>query len=214
MISIRLAFQKTFVHIFLVIRALGCTAEKFNALIILLAGDKYDASVFTRYLLSMKQNRFTAKATTLAEAEMCVAKVFHKNVRCTGNTTINNETLPHIHNDDPDREREAKVWYFARVCVIAILTEHNLIPESEQAYRDEYAYSQILSSSFHLGGLFRMRFIEHIKTCGKLLRRALMKLSPPISTKAARLDMLEDYRRVSSVSQDPVGCGIWGMVRY
>ena len=212
---VRLAFQKTYVHVFLLIQALGCSAAKFCDIVKLFAGKKYDRKIFCRYELSMKKNKYTDKAIDIDSAEMLVAGIYGKTIQSTGHSIINTETFPHIIMDDKEQERNSKVLYLARVLVLLIFITHQLIPEAEYPYRDEYSSSQITSSANHLGSLFRLLFINHIRTCGKLLRRALMKLPAPQATKAARVDMVKiiGEHRLSARILSAVASGVWSLLR-
>ena len=215
-VNVRLAFQTTYIHIAVVVQALGCTPAHFNTLLRLMAGGKYDKKIFCRYEMSMLHNKYTQKSTDVLSAELCVARSTGKNVQSTGHTIVNTETLPHIlYPDDKDKERALKVVYLAYCTMLLISITHKLIPETAFPHRDNFQQSQILTSANHMGSLFRMQFISHIRTCGKLLRRALMKLPGPKKTKGARLDLIRVFgeHRLSGRLISSVASGVWSQIR-
>lgn len=204
MIGVRLPFQqRVLVHIAVVVKALGCPPDEFNHLVASFAGDAYDPMIFRRYEISMVCNKWTDRIKTIDSATMVISKIYGKNLLSTGRGIIKNELLPHVGyhatNTDPMAnaptptlatvrtnrsgtvvptltvdECRAKVLYLADMCRMLILFRHGRIPGTD---RDSVAVSSITSSANHLGTLFRLLFIAHMRTAGKLLRRALMKHS-------------------------------------
>lgn len=212
----RLAFQKSDLHISVVVQGLGCTPEKFNNILKMFAGSKYDRRIFCRYEMSMRHNRWSSQSYDVKSAEMCISRIYKKTLQSTGHNIINSETLPHIrYPENMERERMLKVIYLAHCVVMLILATHGKIPEEYMPLRDDFSQSQIQSSANHLGGLFRLVFIMHVRTCGKLLRRAIMKVPGAPSVKVGSVDIIKVFgeHRLSARIMSAVASGVWSPLR-
>ena len=212
----RLAFQKSDLHVSVLAQGLGCDVGTFIRLIRQFAGTQYERHIFRRYEVSMGNNRWSSKCWDVTSAELCISKIYKKTTQSTGHNILLSETFPHIRcPEDPEKERRAKVLYLAYCVTLLILVSHDKVPEEELPLRDDFSQSQLQSASSHLGGLFRLLFISHIRTCGKLLRRALMKIQAPAEVRAAQLDLVKVFgeHRLSSRIMSAVASGVWSQLR-
>jgi DNA-directed RNA polymerase subunit B len=216
-IHVRMAFQQSHIHIAVLAMSLGCEPEAFVKLIRAVSGSAYKSKVFCKFELSMLCNKWSARmGTSVEKAELCISRLYGKTVSTTGRTIVSSETLSHItFPDNPEKERGAKVFFLASCVSILILVTNKMVANVDIPLRDCFNQSQITSTAGHLGSLFRLLFIAHVRTCGKLLRRALMKLPAPKATKLARLDVLKVFgeHRLSGRIMSSVASGVWSVLR-
>lgn len=215
-ISCRLAFQTRLVHVFVIARALGASVTQFNAIIRAFAGARYKGYIFRRYELSMGNNASSARCKTQLEAEMIISNIYGKQLQSTGHGIIARETFPHItYPEHPEKEKRFKLMFLGQCCAQLIMLKHKLISDDEIIERDHFSMAHIQTSANHVGSLFRLLFISHIRTCGKLLRRALMKLKGTAFAKLAKLDLAKVFgeARLSARLMSAIASGVWSPLR-
>jgi hypothetical protein len=164
-ITCKLPFQPTGIPLRVLVIALGSDPKEFYDYMIRVAGKHYDESIFCALKVSLFFDH--KNVHTQLEGVMFVSNLFGKSMESTGLNVLKNELFPHV-----GREFVAKVHYLCLCAVRLFLFAHDLVPETS---RDDYAVSQITTSAGHLGSMFRLLFIGHMRTCGRLLRRMLNK---------------------------------------
>jgi DNA-directed RNA polymerase II subunit RPB2 len=137
---------------------------------------------------------------TQLEAIMFVSGVFGKTIQSTGMNVLKSELFPHLGPDFTE-----KLYYLSMCTVQLFLFKNDLVAATP---RDNYAMSQIITSAGHMGSMFRLLFIAHIRTCGKLLRRMINK---DVTT----VDVSKVYgeHRISSRVMSAVASGMWSTIR-
>ena len=214
-ITVRLPFQNTTVHVSVLAQAFGATPERFISLVRAMAGSKYDDRNFRSYEISMTHHKQADLVRDVASAQSLIAKLFGKGVLSTGKGILRNETFPHLRHEDTQASHDQKLIFLAYCVSLLILTRHGTLPITP---RDDYAYSKCVTAANHLGSLFRLLFIQHVRTSGKLLRRALMKAGAADSTIAnptLALDLAKIYgeQRLSARIMSALASGIWSVLR-
>ena len=170
----RLPFTKSDVHVVIVAIALGVTAEQFWNMVKVSAGAVYDETLFMPHEISVKYSN--AANMTQDAASLTISKLFGKTSLGTAETVLKNETFPHLGT-----EFLPKAWLLAMCVADIIAFSHGLKPATQ---RDNIANTSLITPGFFCGQLFRVLFITHFRTVGKLLRRAIMtKNAVPLLSK-------------------------------
>jgi DNA-directed RNA polymerase beta subunit len=197
-VSVRLPFQNTPIHIRIIVIALGETIDGFIEMISCIAGGHYDRSMFRPFEIAMKADHMDI--TTADQAIMFISNTFDKNIASTGTNILKNEMFPHINGTFKD-----KCSYLCMCTVRLLLYKFGICKSTS---RDDYSVSQIVSSADHVGSMFRLLFIAHIRTCCKLLRRMIVK-----NPDTVRLPRVYGEPRLSSRILSAVASGAWSPVR-
>ena len=210
-ISVKLPFQAHGVHVSILARAFGVTPPEFILLVKSFAGQRYDSMVFNVYETSILHHRLHSASHDAESAQMLVSNLYGKNILSTGKNILQNETFPHLKHDDKEIERVRKASYLAYCVATIILFHHGRITDTG---RDGCQHSCIISSSAHLGSLFRLLFIGHVRTSGKLLRRALMRRDNNATIMTGD-DIIRIFGevRLSARLVSAVASGIWSPMR-
>jgi DNA-directed RNA polymerase beta subunit len=214
-IGVKLPFQQSVIHVQVLAQAFGASANEFIELVKCIAGTKYDDRNFRSYEISMENHKYTNVVNSVESATALIAKLFGKGVISTGKGILKNETFPHVRDENAEQENHQKLLFLACIVSKLILTRHGLL---ESTRRDDYAYSRTITAANHIGSLFRLLFIQHVRTCGKLLRRALMKnggVSTTETNPMKSLDLAKIYgeQRLSARIMSAVASGIWSVLR-
>ena len=198
-ISVKLPFQKTYIHIASLVLALGCEPHRFNKLIKSIAGKHYDYYIYRAMEIS---NLYGHDTQSTHDAILYISKLYSKDLKSTGENIIEKEVLPHLlSHTQGDDWRERKILYLANcVSQLTLFTYNRLLPTN----RDSYRNLSVSSSTDLIGQLFRLLLITHIRTCGKLLRRYLMKSNGDID-----LVKMFGESRLSARILSAVASGIW-----
>jgi DNA-directed RNA polymerase beta subunit len=214
-ITVRLPFQSTTVHVSVLAQAFGANPERFIGLVRAMAGSRYDDRNFRSYEISMKYHKQAHIVQDVLSAQVLIAKLFGKGVLSTGKGILRNETFPHLRDEVHETSYNNKLIFLAYCVSLLILTRHEILPVTP---RDDYSYSKCVTSANHLGSLFRLLFIQHVRTSGKLLRRALMKAgasNDSIDNPTLALDLGKIYgeQRLSARIMSALASGIWSVLR-
>ncbi len=208
-VEVRLPFQKTPSDLGLLGQALGFRPEHLADLLRPLAGVHYRRGVFYRYESQLRM----CQARSQDEACLAISRLYGKNILSTGTNIVNNEVLPHVRGfGSPEGCNQRKFMCIARATVGLILFRHGLV---ETPGRDSHVCNDIMTSTDNMGMLFRLLFIQHMRTCGKLLRRSLMSSVSGDSIRICDVDMVKIFGecRLSSRYISAVACGIWSRFR-
>lgn len=195
--TVKLPFQNTLIHVKILVMALGQSPDMFTQIVKTIIGSKYGI-IFRPFEISMENDHVDIK--TQEEAVMFISNVFNKNISSTGMNILRNELFPHVGTDFFTK------FKYLCVCIANLLRyKHGICSGT---YRDDYAESQIITSAGHLGSMFRLLFINHMRTCGKLLRRIIHK-----DPKKIVLDRIYGEPRLSSRIVSAVASGAWSTLR-
>lgn len=198
-ITCKLPFQPTIVHLRILVLALGGTIPDFQTSCIRIVGSSYDAALFSPMFNSLELDG--AEIKTSNDAILNMSTLFGKKLKSTGLNVIRNEMFPHLGTDFPP-----KLHYLCICTVQILLFKLGIIGPTP---RDNYTMSQITTSAGHLGTMFRLIFIVHMRTCGKLMRRMMN------TTNYDSVDITKVYgeHRISARIMSAVASGIWSTVR-
>ena len=198
-ISCRLPFQTTPIHLRTLVVSLGCAPRVFYGYVRRMAMRRYDEGRF--YALQVGLVDDHRDIHTPEEAVLVISKLFGKpTTPSTGLNVLRNELFPHVGPDFTD-----KVYYLASCVNRLFLYSKGLVQDTP---RDDYAMNQIVTSAGHLGSMVRLVFINHMRTCGKLLRRMMTK--PDCTPKIAKV---YGEHRISSRIMSAVASGAWSVIR-
>jgi len=194
----KLPFQPTPVPLQVLVVALGGDLTVFFDYIVRIAGLAYDEQLFCSLKVSMlfdHKNIHTQK-----EGIMFISNLFGKSIESTGMNILKNEVFPHT-----GVEFRPKLLYLCHCAVRLFLFSKGLVKATS---RDDYAVTQITTSAGHLGSMFRLLFIGHMRTCGKLLRRMINK-----NTDVVDIGKVYGEHRISSRVMSAVASGAWSAIR-
>jgi DNA-directed RNA polymerase beta subunit len=206
--AIRLPFQTTPIPMGVILQALGTDATTICTMVTGFAKLIKDPMILCRY----KTGLASPFSGTRHDAILTISRLYGKTIRSTGENIIHNEVLPHlrqagetpVHNA---ASRAQKVLTFAMYIAQLIQIDRNLSPIIS---RDVYAKTRIVTCADHLGSLFRLLFIVHIRTCGKLLRRTIMTNA---DVGAICITKIFGEHRLSQRLSSAVASGSWSMLR-
>jgi len=195
-IHCRVPFQTTPIQLRVLVLALGGTVEGF--LHSLRKTANVDPAVFGPLAVSLEYDQ--PDVQTQHEAVMYLSHLFGKALLSTGQNILKNEVFPHV-----GVEFTTKLQYLCMCTVQLVLFHQGYVSETP---RDNYALSQITTSAGHLGSMFRLLFIAHIRTCVKLFRRMANR-------EDGTLDISKVYgeHRLSSRVMSAVSSGMWSTIR-
>jgi DNA-directed RNA polymerase beta subunit len=218
-VGVKIPFQKSKVNVAVVAMALGCDLERFVTLVKCSAGTRYDPFMFQQYEMGMAVA--TENLLSKDDAVMVISNLSGKNILSTGTSIINNEVFPHARHTCPTQQLMQKAVLLAQLTCIIILYRHDLLQsihateENRFPFRVKHDMSchDILTASDHMGSLFRLLFIEHMKMCGKLLRRAVTSATLPdklfLDLKQLKLIKIFGETRLTSRLWSAVASGKW-----
>ena len=197
-VTCKLPFQPAGIHLRILVLALGGTIPDFQATCVRLAGSSYAVDLFSPMFTSLELDGMDIE--TSQDAIMHVSKLFGRKLESTGLNVLRNEMFPHLGTDFLP-----KLHYLCMCATQLLLFKLGTIGPTP---RDDYAMSQITTSAGHLGTVFRLIFIGHMRTCGKLMRRMMTK--DPDS-----VDIVKVYgeHRISARIMSAVASGIWSAMR-
>jgi DNA-directed RNA polymerase II subunit RPB2 len=163
-----------------------------------LAGRHYNEDLFHPLLLGLEYDN--PEVTTELEAILYISGMFGKALQSTGMNVLKSELFPHLGPDFTE-----KLYYLCICTVWVFLFKKGLVASTP---RDDYSMSQITTSAGHMGSMFRLLFISHMRTCGKLLRRMVNK---DVNT----VDVSKVYgeHRISGRVMSAVASGMWSAIR-
>ena len=193
MIYVKIPFQARNINISLLLLGFGVSAKRFVELIRIFAGKDYDAAVFRQFEITILHRTYN-KAKTKEDAIMLISKLYNKNRLSTGINILDNEILPSCRADSfasNSVHASLKVMMLVKTTVMLIRFSDGQVPATN---RDAYQNSKIVSSAELVGQLFRLLFINHLKTSSQLLRRALTTHEKKLlkeNTKRKRHDMVD-----------------------
>ena len=197
-VTCRLPFQPTAISLRVLVLALGGTLQTVSAYITRLAGSHYDEDLFHPLLVGLEYDN--VEVTSQQGAIMFISGIFGKTIQSTGLNVLKSELFPHLGPDFTE-----KLYYLCMCAVWVFLFKKNLIPSTP---RDDYSMSQITTSAGHMGSMFRLLFIGHMRTCGKLLRRMVNK-----DVKTVDVSKVYGEHRISSRVMSAVASGMWSTLR-
>ncbi len=197
-VKCRLPFQTTPIHLRIIVMALGSTIDDFITCLQRIVGGSRSESRFRPVELSLEQDH--PDIQTRDQAIMFISNVFNKNILSTGENIIKNELFPHVTGT-----LQTKLHYLCLCTARLVLYQAGC---SGPTSRDDYSFSQIVSSANHLGSMFRLLFITHVRTCGKLLRRVLAKDKSKLN-----MEKLYGEPRLSNRVMSAVASGAWSTMR-
>jgi DNA-directed RNA polymerase beta subunit len=206
--SCRLPFQTTALSLGAIVRALGAEQEEFCTLVEGFSKKITERMIFCRY----RKGIVSQFLHTRSEAILTISRLYGKTLRSTGENILHNEILPHLRlpeetpTNNPE-SRKQKVYTIARQVAQMIQIDRGVAPIIS---RDVYAKTRVVTCADHLGGLFRLLFIVHIRTCGKLLRRTLMKSSDVFQV---NIEKIFGEHRLSQRIASAVASGSWSALR-
>ena len=212
-VSVKLPFQSTSgFHVSILAHALGAPPAEFVALVKKMAGSAYDPVIFRQYEISITYNQSQQTLQTQEDAIMFISRLFGRAQLSTGMNVIRSELFPHINpiSSDQEAQNAMKLVYLSRCVAQLILFKHDKIPPTK---RDHFFHACVMSSADFVGQLFRLMFIAHMRTTGKLLRRALMQLvkKKNSQSKIQRIDLAKLFGepRLSARLLSSVANGSW-----
>ena len=198
-IRCHLPFQTSATHIRVLLLALGATHQDILGAIRRIAGSRYDAGLF--YPLEVSLQFDHPEIATADDAILSISRQLHKTDPAAGLAMLRNEVLPHIGAEFRPK------WQYLCLCATQLYLCHlGKVPARD---RDEYALSHITTSADHLGSLFRLLFIAHMRTCGKLLRRAI----GASGVASVCLEKVYGEHRLSARLISAVSSGNWSTIR-
>ena len=212
-ISVKIPFQPTPISLYTIIRALGSTIGDFFAEVRLQAGSLYDPFGFRPYEIQCATGTTTLDLSQ-HDATMAISKLAGKCILSTGLNVLFNEVLPHLrlaaeNSHVCPRTNLAKLTQLS-ICVCEmILLGSGCV---KQSGRDGYTLSRVVTSADHIGSLFRLLFINHMRTCGKLFRRSIINQE---TTNITTVDLVKVYgeHRLSARIISAVSSGSWSKLR-
>lgn len=212
----KLPFMPTLVHLRVIVLALGGSITHFLDHVQRTAGDRYDPDMFRGFEIAMTEDHPEVKSQQ--KAILFISGLHGRSITSTGLNVLRNEVFPHLNilggTIDDDTNFQRKVDYFALCVTQLILHRGGKVPSD---LRDDWALNQVVTSSHHLGSLFRLLFIAHVRTCGKMFRRYIMKVSGKgTSTKSVtQVDIAKIYgeHRLTARVVGAVASGAWSTIR-
>jgi len=170
-VECHLPFQASSTNVGTVAMALGCTPPEFNALVASYAGTDYHPGRYRQYEISILCGRDAVH--TEDEALRLITKSFGKTGTSIAINVLRGEVFPHLNRQDDTYDPVTKVHYLAWITSLLIAYRHDNV---EALPRDALANVSTMTSANFIGQLFRLQFIAHVRTAGKLLRRALLQI--------------------------------------
>ena len=198
-VTVVLPFQDSSVNLSVVVSALGgCPSTFFEA--VRSGPGGAHPTVFRAYEIAFRQH----PAMSQTEALTAISKSFGKAGVAAGRSVLTNELLPHVGTSDEVKLRHMEL-YVAQL----ILYKSGKWSTST---RDSAKMTHLVSSADFIGQLFRLQLIAHMRTAGKLVRRAVQSLSAR-SDEVGRIDLAKLYgeSRLSARIQSSVASGAWSM---
>ncbi len=197
------------IHVGILALAFGCPPREFIALLKAMMGDKYDAVVFRPYEISFLYDPTILANTTQDAATLVISRMFGKDMLSTGVNQLKTEVFPHIniqYENDVEGLHRAKLLFLAKCVSLIILAAAGKI---EDTNRDLFTYSSITTPADSVGTLFRLLFIMHIKTRGKLMRRMLMQMikKPPECQEHINLEKLYGQIKITAQMMSAMASG-------
>lgn len=209
-INVKLPFQtSTNLNVGVVAIALGTPILDFIRMVKHLAGPNYSLATFRIYEIAMEFCPQVIKCTTQDEATMYISCMFGKSTLSTGKNVIKSELFPHI-NAEPGDHTRLKSIFLARCVAQIIMFRHGMVDATR---RDHFRNSSTVSGADFVGQLFRLLFINHVRTTGKLLRRAILQIQKTKSNKVIDLAKLFGEPRLSARLLTAVANGCWSQVK-
>jgi DNA-directed RNA polymerase beta subunit len=204
LISVSLPFVTQTIPLSVIMLAFGIESlEAIVALLKTVAGDRYDVSIFRAYEINLL---YTEKTLTQDEATLKISQLFGKQILSTGLNIVKHEIFPHLNSAEDEcatvtRRWPTKILYMAVQTVSLILLRHGRITATD---RDAYIHAQMITAGTLLGQLFRLFFLPHMRTIGKLLRRTLTSRAKKQRVYKTRSDARnKDLKAVEALLEDP-----------
>jgi DNA-directed RNA polymerase beta subunit len=209
-VKCKLPFMPTLVHLKILVLALGGTIPEFCDHVRHIAGDRYDPDSFRGFELAMQEDHLDIINTQ--KAILFISGLHGRAITSTGLNVLRNEVFPHLNSPSSGDDKlnfQRKTEYFA-LCVVQLVLHRGGKIQSD--LRDDWALNQVVTSSHHLGSLFRLLFIAHVRTCGKMFRRYIMKTT---SSSTVQVDITKIYgeHRLTARVIGAVASGAWSTIR-
>jgi DNA-directed RNA polymerase subunit B len=215
----KVPFQPIPIPLYIIVIALGSTLSLFEQLVYAYINARITDMEYFTYKISILRN--IAEIHEQNDGILYISKMYGKSITSTGQNVLFNEFLPHLR--DPTETSNMcpttnnhKLLFLAH-CISTIILIH--CKKQTCTIRDMYIHSHITTAADHIGSLFRLLFIAHMRTCGKLLRRALMKMLSKnnvlLENDNISLDIQKVYGepRLSARIMSAVSSGIWSKLR-
>jgi DNA-directed RNA polymerase II subunit RPB2 len=214
----KVPFQPTSIPIGIIVRALDCDQSTFVEMVYAYINNRIDDMEFYTYKISLLHT--DSNIESQKDAIMFISKLYGKTIVSTGENVIFNECFPHLRDLSETSNMCPKSNSFKTIFLAHCVATMILIHTKQQTctIRDRYTHAHITTVSDQIGSLFRLLFIAHMRTCGKLLRRALMKVLSSHNSDSnvqKKIDVVKVYGepRLSARIMSAVSSGIWSKLR-